>query len=104
MLVSIFLNVEGMEQQAKGLKVHTWHFSEQIREEGDVRYDEQGMNFIWLKDVEFTLPSPAQCIRPVLEKLKAREAEIRSEAEKELMIITQRRNDLLMIGHEVRDV
>lgn len=101
MLVSIFLNIEGMERHATGKDLFAWDFSTQLRKEGDERYDTM-QGFTWLADVELLMPDATDCIAPVLAKLKAREAEINAEAGKELRLLQQRRNDLLMIGHEVK--
>ena len=105
MLVSIFLNAEGMEVHAKGQQIQTWHLREQIRQEGDVlREGTDKEPLFWLGDFEANLPDVADCIAPALAKIKAEEARVNAEAAEQLMELQQRRNDLLMIGHEVRDV
>ena len=105
MLVSIFLNHEGMEAHAKGYQIQTWHLREQIRQEGDrLREGTDKEPLIWLGDLELLLPTATDCIAPALRKLKTEEERINAEAAEQLMEITQRRNDLLIIGHEVRDV
>lgn len=101
MLVSIFLNIEGMERHATGKELFAWNFSTQLHREGDERYDTM-QGFIWLADLDLSLPDAADCIAPVMKKLKERETEINAEAAKELRAVQQRRNDLLMIGHEVK--
>ena len=105
MLVSIFLNAEGMENHAKGQQIQTWHLREQIRQDGDMRRDGTDKDpLIWLGDVELPLPAGVDCVAPALAKIKAEEARVNAEAAEQLMELQQRRNDLLMIGHEVRDV
>lgn len=101
-MLTIYLNTEGMERHAKGESLYSWHYSIQVRQPNDEPYGKEKGDFLELATVDPVLPAPAACIAPVLAKLKAREDELRQETYAELDKLQQRRNDLLMIGHEVK--
>ena len=72
---------------------HSWHF---IARGGDPR-----PQYRLLGEVDVRMPSPEDCIVPVLEALAKREQEIRTESYEELQKIKQRRNDLMMLSAPV---
>lgn len=88
----VYITIEGMERIAKGETLYNWHFTTGGME------DDMGENYHLVGEFNINLPSAADCIHPVLEKLKAKEAEIQAEAFVELKKVQQRRNDLLTIG------
>ena len=103
-MLTIYLNTEGMERHAKGESLYSWNYSIQVRQPNDEPYGKEKGDFLELATIDPVLPVPAACIVPVLAKLKAREDELRQETQAELDKLQQRRNDLLMIGHEVKNV
>lgn len=90
----VYITVEGMERIVKGEHLYNWYFSTAEYE------DDMGDGYHLVGEFEVSLPSAADCIKPVLDKLKKREDEIQAEAFAELKKIHQRRNDLLMIGFQ----
>ena len=88
----VYITVEGMERIAKGETMYNWHFTTGGMD------DDMGNNYHLVGEFNVNLPSAAECVHPVLEKLKTKEAEIQADAFRELKSIQQRRNDLLTIG------
>lgn len=88
----VYLTIEGMERIAKGDQLYNWHFTTAGTD------DDLGADYILVGEFEVSLPSAADCIKPVLDKLNKKEAEIQAEAFAEIRKVQQRRNDLLTIG------
>lgn len=98
--ISVFLTVDGQEVFAKGGTLYAWHFSIYMAAE-DHEYNKPAPDSICIaEDVLVELPPIATCIKNVLAKLSAKENEIQAQAYKDSLEIKQRRDDLLMIGHE----
>lgn len=90
--ISIYLTIEGQERLALGQSLYPWHYAVRPVEE------EIPEGHAFLATCEIQLPSVAECLPPVLAKLKLREAEIQAEAYKEILEIKTRRNNLLSLG------
>lgn len=90
----VMVTVEGLEQIAKGGVPYAWQLqvapAEGFKVENYTERTEVG---------RFTakFPSAADCITPVLEKLKAKEQEIQAEAYAEMMKVKERREQLLAL-------
>lgn len=92
MKLKICMTTEGMERWATGQTLYSWHFNVLLEE---VTLSSQ---YRLLGEVDVRMPSPEDCIVPVLEALAKREQEIRTESYEELQKIKQRRNDLMMLS------
>ena len=90
MKVKVYLTLDALERIALGQTLYSWHFGATNE---DARKDVH-----FLTEIEVTLPSPAECVGPVLSKLAAKEDEIQAAAYEELKEIKKRRNDLMLIG------
>jgi hypothetical protein len=88
----VYITIEGMERIAKNEIMYNWHFTTAGMD------DDMGTDYLFVGEFEVSLPSAADCIKPVLAKLKKKEDEIQAEAFAELKKVHQRRNDLLTIG------
>lgn len=95
MKLKICMTAEGMERWARGQTLYSWHFNALLEE---VTLSSQ---YRLLGEVDVRMPSPEDCIVPVLEALAKREQEIRTESYEELQKIKQRRNDLMMLSAPV---
>ena len=95
MKLKMCMTTEGMERWATGQTLYSWHFTATL-EETDL-----GPQYLLLGEVDVRMPSPEDCIVPVLEALAKREQEIRTESYEELQKIKQRRNDLMMLSAPV---
>lgn len=94
MKLCIYLLPEGLEALALGNRVYSWNWA--VREVDDT----SPPNSLKLGEFEVAMPTKEACIAPVLAKLKERENEINAAAHEDLMAITQRKNDLLMLTCE----
>ena len=92
-MLRVYLDVAGQEAMVKGHPLYCWYYV--VRGEADTP-PEGG---VLIGEFEPALPRPEVCIPAILAKLKHREDEINAEAAMELMNITQRRNDMMMLGH-----
>jgi hypothetical protein len=92
--LSIYLNAEGQERLALGQPRYSWHY--------DVRNVEEDIpeGHAFLGTVDAQLPTIAECLPPVLAKLKKREAEIQAEAYQEVLEIQERRNNLISLTYD----
>jgi hypothetical protein len=90
----VYITVEGMERIVKGEHLYNWYFTTAGVD------DDMGDGYHLVGEFEVSLPSAADCIKPVLDKLKKKEDEIQAEAFAELRKVQQRRNDLLTIGFQ----
>ena len=91
-MYKVFLCADGLEQQALGRRLYSWHFY--VLQEDDLPPD----NAIQIAEFEAQLPAVEQCIPPVLAKFKDSEARIQAEACVALKEIQDRRNDLLTLS------
>jgi len=92
----VLLEVEGMEQLAKGGTPHNWQL--QVRTESEyTACPEVYADRKLIGSFTAQFPSAVECIAPVLEKLKAREQEIQAEAYEEMMKVKERREQLLAL-------
>ena len=92
-MLRVYLDVAGQEAMVKGHMLFCWHYT--VREAAET----PPAGAVLLGEFEPALPRPEVCIPAILAKLKHREDEINTEAAEELMKITQRRNDIMMLGH-----
>ena len=92
-MLRVYLDVAGQEALVKGHQLYCWYHV--VRGE-DETPPEGG---VLIGAFEPTMPKPEVCIPAILAKLKHREDTINAEAAEELMKITQRRNDIMMLGH-----
>lgn len=98
--LAVYLTIEGQEAFAKGNPLYGWHFSTFVGEPGDYNSINPA-NILIADGIEATVPKVPACIANVLTSLAKKEAEIQAEAYKDSLNIKRRRDDLLMLGHEV---
>jgi len=92
----VLVTVEGMEQIAKGGEPYSWQLqiikAEDFDEHPDVYSDR-----MLVERFAAQLPSAAECVAPVLAKLRAKEQEIQAEAYEEMMKVKERREQILAL-------
>ena len=93
MKLKLYLLPEGAESHALGRTLYTWYYA--LREESSDAPDSS----LFLAEVEFDLPTPADCVQPVLAKLAKRETELQAEVYKEIMELKERRANLLSLTY-----
>lgn len=91
--MKVYLTVEGQERVALGRSLYSWDFV--VREEGATPPERSCL----VGTFEPVFPSPEDCIPPVLEKFKEKEAEIQAAAHSELMELQERRQNLLSLTY-----
>lgn len=92
----VLVAVEGMEQLAKGATPYNWQLSV-VEATTFEKHSEVYSDRKLIGQFEASFPSAADCIAPVLAKLKAREQEIQAEAYEEMMKVKERREQILAL-------
>lgn len=93
-MLKVYVTVEGLEQIALGNRLWAWHYTVREAEE------EASEHSILIGEFEPALPGREDCIAPVLERFRAKEAEIQAEAYRELQEVKSRRDNLLALTME----
>lgn len=93
--MKVYIAVEGLERLALGRSLYTWDYL--VRDDSDPPPEHSR----YAGSFEVTLPTPADCVAPVMAKLKEREQTIQLEAQRDVMEIQERRMNLQAIALEV---
>ena len=92
----ILVTVEGMEQIAKGGEPYSWQLNIVLARDFE-NHPEVYIDRKLVGRCPVTFPSAAECIAPVLAKLKKKEQEIQAEAYEEMMKVKERREQILAL-------
>jgi hypothetical protein len=92
--IRVYVTHEGLEKLALGQKLYSWHYG--IKDHEDDPIPEHSK---LVGEFEPNLPTPAECVQPVLAKLAEKEAQIQADAYADVKALNERRQNLLSLTY-----